>query len=391
MRKAKVIIVGGGLSGIACARKLQERDIDFLLIEASERLGGRVRTESSDGFLFDCGFQVFNSAYKNTAALLKDSGLKFHNFRAGALIKTNNGLHPLCDPFREPKFLLKTLFSPIGSFSDRLRMLTLLIDTLRSKLRSNNSIEKELLRRGFTSSMIEQFFRPFLGGVFLEKELQTCCEAFQSAFLFFSTGLAQLPVGGMEQIPIAIAKPLNKEKILLNCRVVSVSKNSVRLDDGEELCAEAVVLALNINSLQTLLPDLNLPDTNSVSNFYFESEIIPEISRFLVLNGKQSGIINNLVALSSVNPSYAPKGRELLSVSVIGESKDTQQVQKELQDWFPGKRFKFLKKYIVRNALPQQHIPAKQLKELDFHICGDALGDVSIEGAVSSGIKLGAM
>ena len=157
MRKVKVIIVGGGLSGIACARKLQERNIDFLLLEASDRLGGRVRTESGDGFLFDCGFQ-------------------------------------------------------------------------------------------------------------------TCCKAFQSVFHYFSIGLAQLPIGGMGQIPLNLAKAIKPERVLLNRKVVSVSKNVVQLEDGDEVSADAVVLALNVDSLREFLPEIPLPRTNSVSNFYFESE-----------------------------------------------------------------------------------------------------------------------
>ena len=389
MLKTKVVIVGGGLSGIACARKLQERNIDFFLLEASDHLCGRVRTEKTDGFIFDYGFQVFNSAYKKTNELLKDTGIEFNSFRSGALIKTDKGLYPLCDPLREPKFLLKTLISPVGSFADRLRMLALRFDTLRSSLTLDNSIEAELVKRGFTASMIEQFFRPFLGGVFLEKELKTCCEAFQSVFRFFSTGLAQLPTGGMGEIPLRMSRKLVAERVLLNHRVVSVSKNLVQLEDGEKISADQIVLALDGNSLRKLLPELPLPNSNSVSNFYFESDHIPEIARFLVLNGKQTGIINNLVSVSSVSASYAPSDRELISVSVIGVSQDSNLVESELEDWFPNRKFKFLKNFVIKEALPQQ-LTAKKIKfpELDFYICGDFLGNASIESAVESGLTV---
>ena len=48
-----VAVVGGGIAGLAAARVLHERSVPFVLLEAQERLGGVIRTESRDGFLLD--------------------------------------------------------------------------------------------------------------------------------------------------------------------------------------------------------------------------------------------------------------------------------------------------------------------------------------------------
>ena len=67
-----IIIVGAGISGLACAQKCNETSKDFLLIEKSCRIGGRVGSVKSERFIFDIGFQVYNTAYSTTNKLLKN-------------------------------------------------------------------------------------------------------------------------------------------------------------------------------------------------------------------------------------------------------------------------------------------------------------------------------
>lgn len=57
-----VVIIGAGLAGFACARRLTEANVPVLVLEAQDQVGGRVRTDRMDGFLLDRGFQVFLTA-----------------------------------------------------------------------------------------------------------------------------------------------------------------------------------------------------------------------------------------------------------------------------------------------------------------------------------------
>jgi len=390
MREVEVVIVGGGIAGIACARTLQTRGINFLLVEGSPALGGRIQSDSESGYIFDRGFQVFNSAYSRTLQLLESSGILFNNFRSGAFIKTAAGLIPLCDPFREPLYLFASLCSPIGGLLDRYRMLRLRSDAVHGRIESDRSTLDELYRRGFSKSMIEQFLRPFLGGVFLERELETRASSLQAVFKNFSLGTAQLPRGGMGEIPRLMSMPLCQSRLLLGRRTTLMTKNLIRLDDGEEITAQSVVSAIDVDSLHSLRPDIpNLPNMHAVSNLYFTTSTRLPIGRFLVLNGTGYGEINNVVALSEVASEYAPEGQTLLSVSVLGLVFDIDSITTELEGWFPGARFTFLRSYRVTGALPEQHVTPPKFEGLDISLCGDFLAPASIEGAVRSGIEVG--
>lgn len=402
MPKAEVIIVGGGVAGISCARALHKRGIDFLLVEGSDSLGGRVRSDILDGFILDRGFQVFNSSYSETLSLLGELAPELNSFRSGALIKTDKGFYPLCDPLREPRYALQTLFSPIGTFADKLRMLSLKVDSNNSKLFHTESILEELVFRGFSNSIINKFFRPFLGGVFLEPDLLTSPLAFKEVFSNFSRGLAQLPNGGMGEISSRLALPLPKEKILLGRKVVKASSGYVQLEDGESLHGKEIVVALDVDSLKALFPELELPKTRSVFCFYFESNLLPGTNRFLVLNGTGKGRINNFAPLASVSPSYAPAGKELLSVSVITSSSinelpSVDEITREVSEWLPDAKPRFIASYVIKGAQPEQ-ISRTKISRINFppniHLCGDLVSmetynSASIENAVKTGKELG--
>jgi hypothetical protein len=404
MPSTEVIIVGGGVAGIACARILFERGIDFLLVEGSESLGGRVRSDVVDGFILDKGFQVFNSSYFETLSLLGENTPEFYSFRSGALVKTEKGFYPLCDPFREPRYALKTLFSPIGTVTDKLRMLSLRAAAQGSKPFSSESILEELVNRGFSRSIVNQFFRPFLGGVFLEPDLLTSPIAFKEVFSNFSNGLAQLPKGGMGEISRRLSFPLPKEKILLGRKAIKIRDGEVKLEDGEIIYGREIVAALDVDSIKSLFPDLDLPKSRTVYCFYFETNRLGEIERFLVLNGSGKGRINNITALSSVAPGYLSNNKELLSVSVLSSSAIPElpphnEIAKEISEWFPEAHPRYIASYSIRGAQPEQLVRNRTLLErlelpANIHFCGDLIGiqnghSASIENAVRSGKELG--
>lgn len=81
-----VIIVGAGLAGLACARMLERWKVDITIIEAADGVGGRVRSDYADGYIFDRGFQVVFDTYPAVLRQLDLAALDLHAFAPGAII-----------------------------------------------------------------------------------------------------------------------------------------------------------------------------------------------------------------------------------------------------------------------------------------------------------------
>jgi phytoene dehydrogenase-like protein len=86
VRRCDVVVVGAGLAGLACAGKLVGRGIAVTVLEGSDGVGGRVRTDRVDGMLLDRGFQQLNPAYPAFAGLVNLEALDLQPFEAGVVV-----------------------------------------------------------------------------------------------------------------------------------------------------------------------------------------------------------------------------------------------------------------------------------------------------------------
>lgn len=398
-----VVIVGGGLAGLRCARGLHEAGVRAVVLEAEDCLGGRVKTDSVDGFLLDRGFQVLLTAYREASHTLSFSQLDLQTFVPGALVRADGRFHTIADPWRRPSRALQTLRANIGTLSDKVRIGTLSRRVQRGSLeelfaRPEQSTADYLRQYGFSKRVIDRFFRPFLGGVFLEPDLRTSSRMFEFVFRMFAEGSASLPAGGMGAIPDQMAAPLTAEKVKLNAEVAQLENDGVRLKSGELIRAEAVVLATEGTGLGAWVPGLPEVKSRSVTCLYFATEKSPLKEPILVLNGEGSGLVNNLCVPSDISSRYAPPGASLISATVLGnpeldESELTEAVRAELKVWFGEQveRWRHLKTYRIVHALPETGSqglaePSRpvRLKEGLF-VCGDHRETSSIEGALVSG------
>lgn len=408
-QKPKVAIIGAGLAGLTCANVLKENGISFNIYEASPQIGGRVKTFQEQGFLLDYGFQVMLKAYPECRRFLDYDALRLKKFIPGASVLVDGRFETVGDPFRRPWDVIKTVFSKVGNFDDKFKVLKL------RKMVLSQSIEEIfektppqttlafLQKHGFSEQMIERFFRPFLGGIFLEKGLKTDASFFLFVFKMFSEGDTAVPEEGMAAIPKQLAAGF-KKSIFLNHPVRSIENQKITLENGTEVEADYIVLATDMEQAQKLLKvspsKVAEAKNNSVHCFYFKTPKAPINSPLLLLNGSGKGIINNVVVNSLLSSKYAPEGEHLVGVSVIGKANPDEAVDQILaelrKDWFGEEveAWTLIKDYYIHNALPAMpsENPPHRHKQAYFEgipqnclVCGDFMADPSINGAMYSG------
>lgn len=403
MMNADVLIIGAGLAGLSCAKTLADHGIDFLLLEASEEVGGRIGSDHLDGFILDRGFQVFSTAYPEAKRMLDYPSLELHHFFPGAVIRYFGKWHRMPDPFRHPLQSIHTLFTPIGTLSDKIRVAIFRhragAGTLNDLFqRPETTTFQHLKNFGFSSSMIERFFRPFFGGVFLDPELQTSSRMAEFVFRMFASGNISLPARGMGAIPRQLVSRLPAGRIRTQARVASIHKTSVTLESGEALSARAIVLATDGAAATRLVPGLKSSLYRSVTCFYYGAPEPPFSGPFLLLNGEGAGPINNLCVLTQIAPTYSTTKSQLISVSVLNHAdpstKDlATRVRQQLREWFgsPVEDWEPIRTYHIPAAQPVQVPPFPNPFSRQTHVqdgvfvCGDFCATGTIDGAIFSG------
>jgi phytoene dehydrogenase-like protein len=395
-----VVIVGGGLAGLAAARRLDRAGVDWLLVEASDRLGGRVATDVVDGYRLDRGFQVLNTAYPRVPALADVAALDMRYFTSGVLVRRGDGLHRLENPLRDPRRMPQTLTSGVGTLADRIKFAALATKcatwpVARLLAEPETTAQVMLRRAGLSHRLIEEVLRPFFSGVFGDRALQTSSHVVSMVLRSFARGRIGVPAAGMAALPAAIAGPLPFPQLLVGASVLAVGPRTVVTDGGEMRC-RAVIVATDPVTASTLIPALPTPDMHGLTTFYFGADRPPIDEPTLVLDGDRREIIANTVVLSNAAPEYAPGGRSLIAASVVGVSAPSGAseavIRTELARMYgsPTDDWDLLEVISLPSALPAAPPPQATLrKPVDLgdglFVAGDHRDSPSIQGALAGG------
>ena len=398
-----VIIVGAGLAGLACGRRLQHSEIPYLILEADDRIGGRLKTDQLDGFILNHGFQVLQTAYPEARRVLDYDGLALRSFAPGAIVRVEGRFHRIADPRRHPRDWWSTLTAPIGTAADRLRMVQLALNVRRGSTsrifeRPDMPTMEFLRSKGFSHRIIDRFFKPFFAGVCLDPNVAASSRVFQYIFRIFAEGDVALPDKGMAAIADQLVQDLPNNRIRTSSRVASIHPKGVVLVSGETIEGSAVVLATEGPETARLAGAKKPDSSRGEICLYFAADQPPIGGPYLVLNGDGTGLVNSLTVPSVVVPNYAPTGQHLISVVVVGhlDADDPSveaTVRSELTLWFGPEvnDWRHLKTYRIVHALPDQPPPMSDPSQRSaekisgIYVCGEYGSVPGIQWALLSG------
>lgn len=430
MKDAKahpVVVIGAGLAGLACAQHLRSAGRAVITLESADRPGGRVRTDEVSTphgiHRVDRGFQVYLTAYPEGQRVLDLEALRLKPFISGASVRYQGKFHRLADPLRFPGSAIKSLIKPgpLLTHRDIAALARMDLGLRRASPESawdatEESAEAFLRDRGLSDTVINAFFRPFFGGVFLDRSLKTSARKLRYTYNMFAKGTAALPAGGMGAIPAQLAEGL---EIRTACPVHAIERptqshttahtpaHTVRTAAGD-LSASAVVIATDATAAASLAQAAGITGVHQTRwkrtiTLTFDAQAAPTTEPILFLNGDglDQGPVNHAAIVSNLQPAYAPKGRAQICANIVApadmdrpEPQLVADAQQQMVDWFgpEARSWNHIKTDDIREALPDEDAPALstprrpvETNTPGIFLAGDYLDNGSINGALESG------
>ncbi|MFK0012300.1 FAD-dependent oxidoreductase [Streptomyces sp. NPDC091027] len=393
-----VVVVGAGVAGLACALDLARAGTPVRVLEASDGVGGRMRTDRADGFLLDRGFQVFNTSYPQVKRRIELGALRLHPFTPGVLVHTPRGRVRYADPSRRPGDALRMLTGRHTTARGAASLGALSATDALAPVRALRALperttRQELARWGVPEETVEGVLRPFLAGVFLEDGLETSSRMLHLTWRSMIRGSLTLPAAGIGAVPEQLARGLPAGALTLEAAVAEVDPGGVTLSDGSRVEAAAVVVATDAPAAARLLPALGAVPTRTVTTYYHASSTSPLREPTLLLDSRRRFL--NSCVLTEVCPSYADDRRALVSTSVLGPDAPgraaalvpvlSEAYGTDADRWQP------VAAVTVPAALPAMAPPLKLSRTgrvaEGLYVCGDHRATGSVQGAMASGAR----
>jgi phytoene dehydrogenase-like protein len=416
--QAPIIIAGGGVAGLACASLLIQQNLPVVLFEASDRVGGRVRTDIVEGYRIDRGFQVLPAAYPALSRVVSLAELGPRPFDSGAIIWDGTTQHHLVSQFSDPKALPGLVRSAAIPVKDKLRLAKLAArcrmakwETAAAASVSREGSQSALAlfeEAGFSSRFMTRFAKPFWGGISLDPSLSLSAGPVLFTLKMFTEGAAVIPEAGMQALPDAMAERHPDALVRLNTPVESILIKDGRatgvVAGGETISASAVVVATDGPSAKALTGIDAIPTKGTgCTTVYLAGSKDPGIGKTLLLNGSGFGGVNHIAPLSNVSPSYAPQGKHLIaavlldtpdlrgrnpdSIVQLARTEAARMLGQNFEDWeavstvtVPFSQFWQPPGYVA-------HLPRNRTSTLGLYLAGEYTVDASINGAITSGVN----
>ena len=392
-----IVIVGGGIAGLQAANILQSKGLDFILIEKSMSLGGRVQSEEFQGYILDHGFQVLQTAYPEVQQSLHLSKWDLSYFQSGAYVLNEGKFKPFLNPLKSPLLFLKNIDSAGATIFDFLKLAWIWLKTQGSisPINSDPETTSELISRyRFSEKFQCNFLRPFFAGIFLDDQLSPPASLFFYYMKQFLEGKAALPKNGIGDIALDLASRIPKEKIMIGVWVTEIKGKTLQLSNDETVHFDQLILATDPKQACELLKIDFPPQAHFGSKtFYFSMDKKLETALPLIhLMPLNSSPLLHFSCLSQVNPALAPEGKHLISATSLQMDLADKEVAEELArvlDLSPND-FIFLKSFSIPHSLYKLGCFAEVCQKAEaknIMLAGDYTLFPSLQAALSSGRK----
>ena len=363
------VVIGGGLAGLSAALTLQEAGEEVELYEASDGIGGRVRSDYLDGYICDRGFQLINAGYPELKRLGVIDEIDFQKSDRTIDVVTPYGVLAIGDPRLHP---LQALRSPLGSVGEKLSVIKFLAEQPNGAI----SLRDGLLASG-TGNFYENVLKPFLRGVFLT-ELENVDSSYGREIIkSFVIGDSGLPSAGVGTLAEAIAARI--ENIHLNAPIASL----------EQFAGKKIVVATDGATADRLL---GLGESARYSDSYTWYYSLPKgaiNSKRLRVTSAKSPLVNS-IAVSNFAPQYAPADKTLISSTTLAPLSDREAADEIGKFWgISPTELQLVARYEICNSLPifspgLGGVTSAQVGE-GIYRAGDYLTAGSQNGALLSG------
>ena len=391
-----VVVVGAGLAGLAAGRQLRAGGRTAVVLEASDGVGGRMRSEIVDGVTVDRGFQLLNPAYPEAARVLDLAALHLRPFDAGVLVAGSDGSHLVADPRRRPGALVSSVRHAPGSRLDQARFAAYALRLARGDGRRLLTGPDTSVGEAYAvfGELTDRVLAPFLSGVLFD-DSQTTSRRFTDLLLrAFVRGTPCVPARGMQAIPDQLATGV---EVRLGTPVRAVTPTSVTTDDGV-LVARAVVVATDPAIAGVLLPGLDLPVMRSGTTWWHLADApgaaLTGGRAVLVVDPDRRGPLVNSVVVSNAASGYATHGRALVASTALGTAGISQREVRDHLTLLYGVDTTNWDEVAVQRitatvpAVP----PGSPLRRPASHdgvfVAGDHRDTASIQGALVSGRRI---
>ncbi|MEO5653074.1 MAG: NAD(P)/FAD-dependent oxidoreductase [Marmoricola sp.] len=407
MDATDVAVIGAGIAGLTCARALEESGFSVRVLEASDRVGGRVGTDLVDGYRCDRGLQWFNPEDSDLRAVFDVAALNPRPIERGVVLAHPEGYRIL---HSTQASVIATLRSGLGQPQDVARLIRWTEPLRKSSERllagADISVAESLERSAISGRIREEVLRPFLRLVFADEDLSTSYQYVMFVMQKLLQGYLALPALGMQALPNQLALRLERavETEVEVLELTRSSREEVQITTtAGKLQARAAVVTTDPRSAARLL-GLGAPVMRGMTTWWFAADAPPTTMKMPFLNpvGPGAGPVSHAVVASNVAPRYAPSGRHLVAAcSVIPPGGDPgveteQAVRAQLSQIFrtATESWDLVTRHVTPNAWPAVRPPLIQRRDVDLgdglFVAGDHRDLHGTAGAVRAGRRAAA-